>query len=84
MGRFWNIQNKVLRLVLLAMFTAAIAVTTAYVSIPTGMGGYIHLGDGIIFMGVMLLGPAGAIAAGVPLWLMYFVLIPYSLRAPLL
>ena len=65
MGKFWNIQNKVLRLVLLAMFTAAIAVTTAYVSIPTGMGGYIHLGDGIIFMGVMLLGPAGAIAAGV-------------------
>lgn len=64
MKGFWNIQNKVLRLVLLAMFTAAIAVTTAYVSIPTGMGGYIHVGDGIIFMGAMLLGPAGAIAAG--------------------
>ncbi len=65
MRKFWNIQNTVLRLVLLAMFTAAIAVSTAYLSIPTGLGGYIHLGDGIIFMGAMLLGPAGAIAAGV-------------------
>ncbi len=65
MKKFWNVQSKVLRLVLLAMFTAAIAVATAYVSIPTGMGGYIHIGDGIIFMGAMLLGPAGAIAAGV-------------------
>ena len=62
MKQFWNVQNKVLRLVLLALFTAAIAVTTAYVSIPVGIG-YIHLGDGITFMGVMLLGPAGAIAA---------------------
>ena len=65
MKKLWNIQNKVLRLVLLAMFTAAIAVATAYVSFPTGLGGYIHLGDGIIFMGAMLLGPAGTIAAGV-------------------
>ena len=64
MKKFWNVQNEVLGLVLIAMFTAAIAVTTAYVSIPTGLGGYIHIGDGIIFMGVMLLGPAGAIAAG--------------------
>ena len=65
MKTFWNVQNKVLRLVLLAMFTAAIAVTTAYLSIPNGFGGYIHLGDGIIFMSAMLLGPAGAISAGI-------------------
>ena len=79
MKRFWNIQNKVLRLVLLAMFTAAIAVTTAYVSIPTGMGGYIHVGDGIIFMGAMLLGPAGAIAAGSAL---ADILCAYTIFAP--
>ncbi len=65
MKRFWNIQNKVLGLVLLAMFTAAIAVATAYLSIPNGAGGYIHLGDGIIFACSMILGPAGAIAAGI-------------------
>lgn len=65
MKKFWNVQNKVLRLVLLSLFTAAIAVTTAYLSIPNGFGGYIHLGDGIIFMAAMLLGPAGAISAGI-------------------
>ena len=65
MKKFWNVQNKVLRLVLLSLFTAAIAVTTAYLSIPNGFGGYIHLGDGIIFMSAMLLGPAGAISAGI-------------------
>ena len=63
-NEFWNVQNKVLRLVLLAMFTAAITVCTAYISIPTGIG-FIHIGDGLIFMSVMLLGPSGAIAAAV-------------------
>lgn len=65
MNKFWNVNNKVLRLVLLAMFTAAIALATAYLAFPTGLGGYVNLGDGIIFMGAMLMGPAGAISAGV-------------------
>ena len=57
-------QNKVLRLVMLAMFTAAITVTTAYLAIPTGIG-FIHIGDGLVFVSVMLLGPSGAIASAV-------------------
>ncbi|MBE7056260.1 MAG: ECF transporter S component [Ruminococcaceae bacterium] len=81
MRKFWNVQNKVLRLVLLALFTAAIAVTTAYLSIPNGFGGYIHLGDGIIFMSAMLLGPAGAISAGVGSGLADL-LVGYGMYAP--
>jgi len=65
LNKFWNVRSKALGLVLLAMFTAATAVTTAYVSFPTGLGGYIHLGDGIIFMGVMLLGTVGGVSAGI-------------------
>ncbi len=81
MNKFWNVNNKVLRLVMLAMFTAAIALATAYLSFPTGLGGYIHLGDGIIFMGAMLMGPAGAIAAGIGSGLAD-VLVGYTLYAP--
>lgn len=63
--KYWNMQNKVLRWVLLGVFAAAIAVVTT-ISMPIpGNNGYIHLGDGIILLGAMVLGPAGAIAAGV-------------------
>lgn len=58
-------QNKVLRWVLLGVFAALIAVVTM-ISLPIpGNHGYIHLGDGIILLSAMVLGPAGAVAAGV-------------------
>lgn len=63
--KYWNMQNKVLRWVLLGVFAALIAVVTM-ISLPIpGNHGYIHLGDGIILLSAMVLGPAGAVAAGV-------------------
>ena len=63
--KYWNMQYKVLRWVLLGVFAALIAVVTM-ISLPIpGNHGYIHLGDGIILLSAMVLGPAGAVAAGV-------------------
>ncbi len=52
------------KIVLGGVFGALIALTTAYLKIPLGMG-YIHLGDGLIFASVGALGFAAAIPAAV-------------------
>ena len=54
-----------LHIVIAAMFAAMIAVMTAFVQIKTPTGGYVHLGDGAIFLSVLLLGPLGIPAAAV-------------------
>ncbi len=52
-------------LVLSAVFAAAIAATTAYVlHIPLPTGGYIHVGDALIYLAACLLPMPWAIAAG--------------------
>ena len=68
------------RLVIAALFAAAITVTTAYVlHIPIPTGGYIHLGDALIYLAACLLPTpyavgAAAIGAGLadlltaPMW----------------
>ena len=69
-------------LMLTALFAAAIAVTTAYLlHIPIPTGGYIHLGDTLIYLGACLLplpwaAAAAAIGAGLadlltaPMWVL--------------
>lgn len=75
-------EEKVRRLVMAALFAAAITVVTAYVlHIPAPTGGYVHLGDALIYLAACLLpGPyavgCAAIGAGLadlltaPVWVL--------------
>lgn len=77
-----KIHQKIYQLVLSALFAAAIAVMTAYLlHIPIPTGGYIHLGDSLIFLAACLLPfpyavAAAAVGAGVadlltaPIWVL--------------
>lgn len=59
-------NKEVRKLVLTAMFAALIAVSTAMIKIPTGInGGYVHLGDSMVYLAGCLLGPYGAIASSI-------------------
>lgn len=60
-------HSKLRLLTLTALFSAAITVTTAYLlHIPIPTGGYIHLGDTLIYLGACLLpGPWAAAAAAI-------------------
>lgn len=58
-------NEKLHSLVLAAIFAAAIAVTTAYIlHIPLPTGGYVHLGDALIYLAACLLPAPWAMAAG--------------------
>lgn len=46
-----------------AMFAALICVTTMFPQIPTGFGGYVHLGDGAVLCAAAFLGPFAAMPA---------------------
>lgn len=75
-------HSKLRLLTLTALFAAAITVTTAYLlHIPIPTGGYIHLGDTLIYLGACLLpapwaAAAAAIGAGLadlltaPMWVL--------------
>lgn len=75
-------HSKLRLLTLTALFAAAIAVTTAYLfHIPIPTGGYIHLGDTLIYLGACLLplpwaAAAAAVGAGLadlltaPMWVL--------------
>ena len=52
------------KLVYGALSAALIMVATAFVRIPA-LNGYVHAGDGFVFLTVALLGPWAALAAGV-------------------
>ena len=53
------------KLVATALFTALTMIATLLVQIPLPLG-YIHLGDGLVFLSVFILGPVwGTVAAGV-------------------
>lgn len=56
-------KNK--KLVLAALFAALTCVATFLVRIPSVIGGYINLGDGMVLLSGWLLGPVGALAAAV-------------------
>lgn len=53
------------RLALTAALAALICAATMVLTVPSPTGGYMNLGDGVILLGAVLLGPAaGAAAAG--------------------
>ena len=59
-------QQKVRQLALGGVMAALIFVMTYVPKIPVPVtGGYVHLGDGMIFLAVMLLGPVGIAASAV-------------------
>lgn len=46
------------------ILTALVLVATMFLQIPNGQGGYVNLGDGVIFAAALILGPfAGVVAA---------------------
>ena len=58
-------HDKLLKLVLAAIFAALTCVATMLIHIPMpATNGYINLGDGMVLLGAFLLGPAYGFAAG--------------------
>jgi uncharacterized membrane protein len=57
-------NQKLIRLAYGGMFAAAIAVATMFFKVPIIVG-YIHLGDGLIFLAAAVMGPFAALAAGI-------------------
>ncbi|MGN0448161.1 MAG: TIGR04002 family protein [Acutalibacteraceae bacterium] len=59
-------MNNLKKITLAAMFAALTVVATILVKVPIGTnGGYIHLGDSIIYLGACFLGPYGIVAAAI-------------------
>ena len=56
-------SDRTLRIVIAAMFSAMIAVMTAFVQIKTPTGGYVHLGDSMIYLAASFLPMPYAVAA---------------------
>lgn len=60
------ISQKTLKLVLAALFTALTCVATMIIQVPSPMNGYVHLGDGLVLISGIILGPIyGGAAAGI-------------------
>lgn len=68
------------------IFTALVLIATYFLRVPLPVVGYIHLGDGVIFIAAMILGPFAAVpaalgsaladlAAGVPIYIPATILI---------
>ena len=47
-----------------SLLTASIALATAWLKFPV-LFGYVHLGDGLIFVAAMILGPYSALPAAI-------------------
>ena len=56
-------SDRTLRIVIASMFAAMIAVMTAFVELKTPTGGYIHLGDSMIYLAASFLPLPYAVAA---------------------
>ncbi len=58
-------SNPVQKLTLYALFIALVAVTTMVITVPMiGTQGYVNIGDTMIFLTAILLGPQGGLIAG--------------------
>ncbi|MGI5935506.1 MAG: ECF transporter S component [Oscillospiraceae bacterium] len=58
-------RNKLIKLVMGALFAALTCVATIVIVIPSPTGGYVNPGDSMVLLGAFLLGPTwGAISAG--------------------
>lgn len=76
-------HDKLIRLVLAALFAALTCVATVLVHIPMpATNGYINLGDGMVLLGAFLLGPMYGFAAGGLGSLLADVLLGYAAYAP--
>lgn len=61
-----RLKNKTIQKISLsALFTALIFVATYFIAIPMPAIGYVNLGDAFILIASLVLGPIGAICAGV-------------------
>lgn len=60
-------DNKIKNIIFVALFSALIFIATYIIRIPSiATGGYIHLGDGFIFLAVVILGKRyGALAGSI-------------------
>lgn len=59
-------SKKTLKLVMTALMAAMTCIATMIITIPSPMNGYIHLGDGLVLLSGILLGPIyGGAAAGI-------------------
>ena len=58
-------HQSLLKIVLCAMLTALVCVATMIITIPSPLGGFLNLGDGLVLLAGWLLGPLyGFLAAG--------------------
>lgn len=59
-------KNNTKKIVFAALMAALTYVATTIIKIPSPTNGYIHLGDGLVFLSGILLGPIyGGLAAGI-------------------
>ncbi len=59
-------NKKVIKICLTGLMAAIIAVSTAFIKVPTGINdGYLHFGDSMIYLAACLLGPLGALSAAI-------------------
>ena len=59
-------RKKIKRLVLGGLMAAIVAVMTALIKLPVpATGGYVHLGDGAIYLAACLMGPWAAVPAAI-------------------
>ena len=56
-------SDRTLKIIIAAMFSAMIAVLTAFLQIKTPTGGYVHLGDAVIYITACFLPMPYAVAA---------------------
>ncbi len=76
-------QDKLVKLVLAAIFAALSCVATMLISIPMpATNGYINLGDGAVLLGAFLLGPGYGAAAGALGSMLADLLLGYAVYAP--
>lgn len=75
-------SNKVKTIVFSALMAALTTAATMVIHIPSAFGGYIHLGDGLVLLSGLLLGPVAGAAAGGIGSMMADVLSGYALYAP--
>lgn len=76
-------HDKLIRLVLAALFAALCCVATMLIDIPMpATNGYINLGDGMVLLGAFLLGPLYGAAAGGLGSMLADILLGYAVYAP--
>lgn len=57
---------KTIKIVMTALMAALCCISTMIIQVPSPTGGYIHLGDGLVLLSGIILGPIyGGLAAGI-------------------